>query len=62
MLEYSKMILKKVSFDSELFQKELIKSLKYLRPNEVENLLSWVRIHYQQYADILNEIQKILLR
>lgn len=43
MLEYSKLILEKVSFDKELFKKELDKALKVLMPEEIEQLLSWAK-------------------
>lgn len=42
MLEYSKLILEKVSFDSKLFEKELMKALKMLIPTDREELQSWV--------------------
>ena len=38
MFEYTKTILKKVSFNSDLFCKELEKALKRLLPYEVEEL------------------------
>lgn len=56
MLEYSKLILKKVSFDSGLFEKELRKSLNYLMPDEAEELLTWVKMHHVEYADILDAV------
>lgn len=46
MLEYSKEILEKVSFDSELFQKELKKALKILSPDEVRELMRWCKMHF----------------
>jgi len=46
MLEYSKSILEKVSFDPELFQKELKKALKLLNPEEVRELILWCRAHF----------------
>lgn len=58
MLEYSKIILKKVSFDSGLFEKELKKSLNHLRQEEVEELLKWVKLHFTEYSDILSNIQQ----
>lgn len=58
MLEYSKLILRKVSFDSSLFEKELKKSLNYLMPEEIVELLRWVKIHYVEYSDILWNVQK----
>ncbi|MFS4416904.1 hypothetical protein [Maribacter sp. 2307ULW6-5] len=42
MLEYSKTVLKKVSFDVRLFRKELKKALLNLLPHEVEELLAWL--------------------
>lgn len=47
MLEYSKTILDKVSFDAALFHKELMKSLKYLLQPEREELLIWCVSRYQ---------------
>lgn len=42
MFEYTKIILKKVSFDSVLFCKELQKAVERLLPYEIEELLIWV--------------------
>ncbi|WP_020533962.1 hypothetical protein [Flexithrix dorotheae] len=41
MLEYYKLILTKVSFNKELFEKELNKAVKMLSPNENANLEKW---------------------
>lgn len=41
MLEYCKTILKKVSFDSSLFEKELKKSMKWLNEKEKKELKKW---------------------
>ena len=43
MFEYTKTILKKVSFNSELFRKELNKALKRLLPYEVDELIIWLK-------------------
>lgn len=43
MLEYMKVILRKVSFDRSLFRKEYRKSLNWLSKNEVNELKSWLR-------------------
>lgn len=43
MLEYSKFILQKVSFDESLFKKELEKALKILLPEEIKQLLNWAK-------------------
>ena len=47
MLDYSKTILQKVSFDRRLFVKELLKALQYLVPEEVRSLKSWC---YQKFG------------
>ena len=41
-LDYSKTVLKKVSFDVELFSKELEKAVKRLLPFEIEELRIWL--------------------
>jgi len=43
MYEYTKTILKKVSFNSDLFCKELEKLLKRLLPHEIKELTIWLR-------------------
>jgi|UniRef100_UPI0040484A81 uncharacterized protein with von Willebrand factor type A (vWA) domain len=43
MFEYTKTVLKKVSFNSELFCKELEKALKRLLPHEIKELAIWIR-------------------
>tara|TARA_B110000240_G_C13359091_1_gene393130 strand:+ start:674 stop:868 length:195 start_codon:yes stop_codon:yes gene_type:complete len=44
MLEYTKTILKKVSFNSDLFCKELEKALTRLLPYEVKELTIWLKV------------------
>ncbi|ALM07435.1 hypothetical protein SB49_06185 [Sediminicola sp. YIK13] len=43
MLEYTKTVLQKVSFDSMLFCKELEKAISRLLPVEVEELKHWLK-------------------
>lgn len=43
MFEYTKTILKKVSFDAELFCKELSKAVERLLPYEVDELKIWLQ-------------------
>jgi DNA replication protein DnaD len=40
--DYTKTVLKKVSFDVDLFCKELEKSIKRLLPYEIEELRIWL--------------------
>lgn len=42
MFEYTKTVLKKVSFDSALFYKELQKAVRRLLPFEIEELRLWI--------------------
>ncbi len=57
MLEYTKTVLKKVSFDSVLFCKELKKSLRILLPEEVEELKKWL----QQFINDKPELKTSLV-
>lgn len=41
--EYSKTVLQKVSFNSELFNKELEKAISRLLPYEVDELIIWLK-------------------
>ena len=43
MFEYTKTVLQKVSFNSELFCKELKKAINRLLPYEVDELLIWLK-------------------
>jgi hypothetical protein len=43
MFEYTKTVLEKVSFNSELFKKELEKAVNRLLPYEVKELFLWLR-------------------
>ncbi len=43
MFEYTKTILKKVSFDADLFCRELNKALDRLLPYEIEELRLWLQ-------------------
>jgi hypothetical protein len=55
MLNYTKMILSRVSFDGRLFEKELRKSLKHLMREEIKELRAWCYVHYyRKYGDILD--------
>ncbi|MBT1705645.1 hypothetical protein KK060_20310 [Fulvivirgaceae bacterium PWU20] len=55
MLEYSKVILSKISFDKKLFRKEYRKAFKYLDNGERAALKNWVRLQSDMLT--LNEIK-----
>lgn len=52
MFEYTKTILKKVSFDSSLFCKELEKAIQRLLPYEIEELRIWINNLLQEHPDL----------
>lgn len=55
MLRYAKQILTKVSFDKNLFEKELKKSMQWLPPDQNDLLEDWCYKEYgNDYASILN--------
>ena len=56
MLEYTKTILQKVSFSPFLFKKELKKSFRWLRKEEVIALQAWCVLTFGDvYFDIIKE-------
>lgn len=57
MLEYSKTVLKKVSFDAKLFLKEVKKAISMLLPEEIEEFKLWL----QQFIDDKPELQQSLI-
>jgi hypothetical protein len=62
MLEYTKLILSKVSFSRELFGKELKKSAKWLKKEEVLALQAWCMLTFGDiYSDVIQETFKQIL-
>jgi hypothetical protein len=47
MLEYAKMILTKVSFDTTLFEKEFKKAIIQLLPEEILELKNWLKQQFR---------------
>ncbi len=57
MLKYTEIVLQKVSFNKELFNKELRKSLKWLKNEEVKVLRSWCVMNYgNTYGDVIFDV------
>ena len=56
MLEFSKKILSKVSFDKNLFRKELRKSTMWLNKKEVITLKIWALTTFSQYKNTILEV------
>lgn len=57
MLEYTKTILQKVSFDAKLFAKEVKKAVSRLLPEEIEELKIWLA----QFINDKPELQHSLI-
>lgn len=56
MLEYAKVILPNVSFNRELFRKELAKCINWVGDSELDYLKRWCFDNFQeQYPDLLIE-------
>jgi hypothetical protein len=54
MFELSKKILEKVSFDKALFYKELVKTLRWLKPDEKMLLKVWCMTNFGHiYKDLI---------
>ena len=56
MLEFSKKIISKVSFDKTLFRKELSKSVRWVSKKEVIALKIWALSTFSQYKNIILEV------
>jgi len=57
MLEYTKTVLQKVSFDARLFAREVKKAISRLLPEEIEELKIWLK----QFIDDKPELQQTLI-
>jgi len=56
MLEYAKIILPKVSFSKDLFQKELYKCINWVEEDQLYNLYIWCFKNFNElYPDVLAE-------
>ena len=56
MFEYTKLVLTKVSFDRNLFKKELMKSLQLLQFEERRLLIVWCAATFTYYSDVISEV------
>ncbi len=57
MLEYTKTVLQKVSFNRELFSKELRKAFKWLQKEELVVLHAWCLVTFNDtYRDVIREV------
>ena len=56
MLEFSKKILSKVSFDKILFKKELQKSVSWMNKKDIIHLKIWTLTTFSQYKNTILEV------
>ncbi|WP_454985702.1 hypothetical protein [Capnocytophaga bilenii] len=59
MIEYTKLILSKVSFDPNLFYRELKKAVNSLLPYEVEELKEWLNVYTKNKPELMQCITLI---
>lgn len=53
----TKLVLQRVSFDKNLFKKELVKALKWLKKEEALALQAWcIATFGSQYANLITEV------
>jgi len=63
MFEMSKKILEKVSFDKALFYKELVKTLKWIKPHEKMLLQAWCLTNFgHMYKDVIMDAFKFVVK
>lgn len=58
MYEYTKQILTKVSFDKNLFKKELTKAVRFLKNDERRLLKVWCVATFTAYSDVVIDVFK----
>jgi len=57
MLEHQKLIIRNLSFDKNLFRKELIKSVEWLSPTEFTELKKWVFSNYSEsHGEVISKL------
>tara|TARA_B100001029_G_C15057677_1_gene455717 strand:- start:1979 stop:2164 length:186 start_codon:yes stop_codon:yes gene_type:complete len=56
MLEFSKKILSKVSFDKSLFKKELQKSARWMNKRDLNHLKIWALTTFAGYKEIILDV------
>jgi coproporphyrinogen III oxidase len=56
MLEMTKKVLLRVSFDKTLFHKELKKASKWLSKDDYNQLKVWCMASFTMYADVVSDV------
>ena len=61
MLEHQKIILQKVSNNKELFRKELINSVKWLKSYEIFQLHAWIKKNFWDvHKEIITDVFELI--
>ena len=57
MFEHQKILLKQLSYDKELFRKEIVKSFKWLKSYEIIMLHNWLQENFgRTHSDVIQEV------
>jgi len=57
MLEHQKILLRQVSFDKELFRREIIKSFRWLKSYEIIMLHDWLEKHFgRTHSEVIRDV------
>ncbi len=57
MLDHQKMILQNVMHDKLLFEKELLKSIKWLETNDAQKLQTWLQTSFwESHKEIIQKV------
>ncbi len=57
MLENRKLMLEKSCYDKDLFRKEILKSFKFLKSDEIIKLHAWLKRNFgKTHADVIRDI------
>ena len=57
MLEHQKMLLKQISYDKDLFRKEIVKSFRWLKSYEIILLHQWLKDNFgRTHSDVIREV------
>ncbi len=61
MLEHQKLVISNVSYDENLFEKELFKSIKWLKVSELYKLFDWLKNRYwKTHSQIILNVLKTI--
>ncbi len=57
MLDHQKIILQNVMYDTQLFEKELMKSIRWLEAEDVQKLKNWLQTNlWKSHKEIIRKV------